>query len=75
MAISMRLGVGRIDLVWRVTGIRGFHGQGNGREGGRGSGGGGVPLVAVMLLLSLLLWRQWGVLGPGGIVSYRGPPS
>ena len=39
MAISMRLGIGRVNLVWRV-GIRGFHGQGNGREGGCGSGGG-----------------------------------
>ena len=38
MAVSMWMGVGGVDLVWRV-GVRGFHGRRNGREGGRGSGG------------------------------------
>ena len=38
MAISMRLGIGGINLVRRV-GVRGFHGGRNGRERGRGSGG------------------------------------
>ena len=38
--------------------------------GGRGDVGvGGTLLVAVMLLLSLLLWRRSGGLGSGGIVS------
>ena len=38
MAISVRLGIGRINQV-RSVGVRGFHGRGNRREGGRGSGG------------------------------------
>ena len=38
--------------------------------GGRGDVGvGRTLLVAMMLLLSLLLWRRRGALGPRGIVS------
>ena len=64
IAILMQLGVGWVDLVM-TAGIRGFHGGGT---GGRGVWVGGILLVAVTLLLSLLLWRQRVVLGPGEMV-------
>ena len=38
MAVSVRLGVGGINLV-RSVGVRGFHGRGDRREGGCGSRG------------------------------------
>ena len=66
VSISMWQSVGEIHLVQSV-GVTRFHGSGNWREGGRGSGGNRL-LVPVMLLLSLLLWRRSGGLGPGGII-------
>ena len=63
MAISMWLSVGGVHLV-RSVGVRRFHGRGNWREGGRGSGGNAArsrDVAALTVAMETEWWpRPWG---------------